>query len=116
PDGVFNWIDTPDIPASPVSRTPLPLASLNFTPEMLAGAATWLPKRYPVAFWPGVSVMAIPAPPPGSVWTEPEGRTSVRTYGPAESPVKEKLPAVSVVVETTTPTELVRRIVTPETP
>ena len=53
--------------------------SLNFTPEIVPGATPWLPKRKPVAFWPAVSVMLMPAPPPGSVWTDPEGTTSERT-------------------------------------
>ena len=59
PTGSRNWIVTPAIPGSPVSRTPLPLTSLNFVPETEAGKAR-LPKRRPVtAWWPKSSVAEI---------------------------------------------------------
>ena len=52
----------------------------------------------------------------GAVWKNPVGTTSETTKAPAAMPVKAKLPEASVVAVVTWPLELVRRIVTPESP
>ena len=77
PTELVSRIVTPETPDSPVSLTPLPLASLNFVPEIDPIAAR-LPKRNPVAFWPAVTVTLIVPAPPGVVWTNPTGTTSER--------------------------------------
>ena len=56
-----SWIVTPASPPSPVSRTPLPLTSLNFVPEIVAGAARF-PKRRPETVWCPKSRVAVRVP------------------------------------------------------
>jgi hypothetical protein len=65
PTELVSRIVTPETPDSPGVLTPLPLASLNFVPEIDPIAAR-LPKRNPVAFWPAVTVTLI-VPRPGVV-------------------------------------------------
>src|SRR5262249_33647299 len=108
-------IVTPPSPGSPGSRTPLPLRSLNFVPEIVpVRTPAKFPKRFPTELPLAGRTTVIP-PEVGTVCVKPVGGVSVSTYVPAANPVKRKLPSAAVTfVCGVPPPEGVSVIVTPD--